>query len=96
MNVANHAYIQFIKNRADVRRFVALLLGVWIVIGVLLSAYDSFTIPLYYILIYLAFLLLLELGSAYLLRLRNRKWLNVLIGIGFIGWSVCLYSVFSY
>lgn len=96
MDTTDESYRQFLTKRTDVRQFVAILIGVWILLALVLFTYDSFSPPLYYVLMYLAFLLLLELGSAYLRQLRNKRWLHVLIGVGFVGWIVALFTLFSY
>lgn len=95
VDAINESYAKLVTKRVGLRRFVVILLSVWTLLALVLYAYDSFSIPLYYVLMYLAFLLVLELGSAYILELRTKRWLYVAIGAGFVGWVVALFSLFS-
>lgn len=81
------------QNLLTIIPFVALLISVWVCVAVLLWSFSEFEFLLYYMLLYVSFLGVLELASSLDLRLPSQKWLNFAVAFGFFGWvfSLILY-----
>lgn len=74
--------------------FIAVLLAAWGCGAVLLWSVSAFDVVLYYLVMYVFSLGILELASSSRLRLPSRVWLNRAITIGFLGWILCLLLYF--
>lgn len=75
--------------------FIVLLISVWVCVAVLLWYFNNFEFTMYYMLMYVSFLGILELASSFDFRLPSRKWLNFVVAIGFLGWILSLIVYFS-
>lgn len=75
--------------------FIVILISVWVCVAVLLWYFNNFGFLMYYMLMYVSFLGILELASSFDFRLPSRKWLNFVVAIGFLGWILSLIVYFS-
>lgn len=82
------------NDLSNVFPFVALLLVTWLCLGAWLWFVVNVEPVIYYSLLYISFLGVVELGSGFGLELPNRRWLNLTIGIGFVGWVFSLLIYF--
>jgi len=75
--------------------FAAGLVLAWASVGVILRAVGIAELAIYYTLMYVSFLGVVELASPHELRPPLRRWLNVTVAIGFLGWVVSLLVYFN-
>lgn len=73
-------------NVSSITPFVVILTTIWVGVAVLLWSFSEFEFPLYYMLIYVLSLGILELASSLQPQLSSQKWLNRAVIIGFLGW----------
>lgn len=79
----------------SVSSFFVLLAAIWCAVsGWFWFVYDG-RLTIYYSLLYISFLGVVELGSGFGLQLPKRKWLNLAIVAGFVGWVASLFMYFS-
>lgn len=78
----------------DVLPFFTLLALVWACLTAWVWVTDIVDVSVYYSLLYVSFLGVVELGSAFDLRLPNRRWLKLTIATGFGAWMLTLYAYF--
>lgn len=83
------------NNLPDILPFVALLILTWSCLGAWLWFVVDVESMIYYTLLYVSFLGVVELGSGFGLELPDRRWLNLMIGGGFVGWMLSLLAYFS-
>lgn len=74
--------------------FFALLALVWSGLTLWVWFTDIVDVSVYYSLLYVSFLGVVELSSAFDLRLPNRRWLNLTIATGFGAWMLTLFAYF--
>jgi len=63
----------------------------WVSVGVALRAVGITGLAIYYILMYVSFLGVVELASPHELRPPLQRWLNLTVAIGFLGWLLSLF-----
>ena len=74
----------------DAFPFVVFLILVWTCLGIFLWALGVEEVAVYFSLLYVSFLGVVELGSALGLSLPNRRLVDLTIAVGFGGWILSL------
>jgi hypothetical protein len=78
----------------DLLPFFALLALVWAGLTTWIWFTDIVDVTVYYSLLYVSFLGVVELSSAFDFRLPDRRWLKLTIATGFGAWMLALYAYF--
>jgi len=68
--------------------FTISLFVLFFLIGSTLVIRNTFSITVYYVLIYVFYLVLLELTPQQQIPAWQRRWSNRIVGAGFIGWAI--------
>ena len=81
-------------NILRVSLFVLVLVFIWLFIGAILLVQNQFSITVYFVLMYVFYLGLLEIIPSQYVSAWHRRWSTHFIGIGFIIWITCLSLIY--